>query len=86
MKHVGATWRVLISLDAPKVGVFPDSTGTVHSHPHPSHERMDHSEDYYGWHHARPPTVTPIKATAGLGTLALSDGVWADPQRCLSVQ
>jgi hypothetical protein len=27
-----------------------------------------------------------VKATAGLGTLALSDGVWADPQRCLSVQ
>ena len=27
-----------------------------------------------------------VKATAGLGTLALSDGVWADPQRRLSVQ
>ena len=27
-----------------------------------------------------------VKAVAGLGTLALSDGVWADPQRRLSVQ
>jgi hypothetical protein len=29
---------------------------------------------------------TPVKATAGLGTLALSNRVWADPQRRLSVQ
>jgi hypothetical protein len=27
-----------------------------------------------------------VKAVVGLGTLALSDGVWADPQRRLSVQ
>jgi hypothetical protein len=27
-----------------------------------------------------------VKAVAGLGSLTLSDGVWADPQRCLSVQ
>jgi hypothetical protein len=27
-----------------------------------------------------------VKAAAGLGTLTLSDGVWADPQRRLSVQ
>jgi hypothetical protein len=27
-----------------------------------------------------------VKAIAGLGRLALSDRVWADPQRCLSVQ
>jgi hypothetical protein len=27
-----------------------------------------------------------VKAIAGLGSLALSNGVWADPQRRLSVQ
>jgi hypothetical protein len=27
-----------------------------------------------------------VKAAAGLGSLTLSDRVWADPQRCLSVQ
>jgi hypothetical protein len=27
-----------------------------------------------------------VKAVAGLGNLTLSDGVWADPQRRLSVQ
>jgi hypothetical protein len=27
-----------------------------------------------------------VKAAAGLGTLALSDGAWADPQRCLNMQ
>jgi len=32
------------------------------------------------------PYYSGVKATAGLGTLALSDRVWADPQRCLSVQ
>jgi hypothetical protein len=30
-------------------------------------------------------TPEPVKAVAGLGNLTLSDGVWADPQRRLSV-
>jgi hypothetical protein len=38
--------------------------------------------------HAVTVTINPglVKAVAGLGSLTLSDGVWADPQRRLSVQ
>jgi hypothetical protein len=36
--------------------------------------------------HCHPPCCENVKAAAGLGSLALSDRVWADPQRRLSVQ
>jgi hypothetical protein len=32
------------------------------------------------------PSDLSVKAVVGLGNLTLSDGVWADPQRRLSVQ